>query len=139
MKLQLSFVLMLLLSIGGVTAGCFGRSGRAPAKSITSGKVTYQNTPLQFGEIRFIPQVGPPVQAPIENGVYQVSYKGGVAVGIARVEIDGFRKTGKEIPISPEETVSTFVQFLPEKYNSRTTLSVEITGDRDNTHDFILD
>lgn len=131
--------MMVCLSVAcAALVGCSGASD-APPKAITTGNVTYQGEPVEDGMIRFIPVTGPPVQTQIVNGTYLVDYKGGVALGTARVEIDGFRGTGNVVAVSPEQTQPETEQFIPRKYNEESTLSVEITRDDPNTHDFLLD
>ncbi|WP_437222839.1 hypothetical protein SH661x_002963 [Planctomicrobium sp. SH661] len=131
--------LLLALTFGVGLPGCGSGRGDAPPKSVTRGKVTYQGKPVEKGMIRFIPVAGPPVQTEIINGEYHVTYKGGVALGTASVEIDGYRETGRMIQVGADKSVPDLEQFLPEKFNRTSSLSVVITDAKLNTHDFLLE
>jgi len=136
-----SFLQFYLMAVCGMSLaiGCSAVPDDAPPKAKTAGKVTFQGEPIQNGMIRFIPDVGAPVQTVIVQGEYLIDYKGGVPLGKARVEIDGFRETGEMASVGPDKTVPESVQFLPDQYNKKSTLVVEITGDILNRHDFRLD
>lgn len=117
-------------------AGCQGSDG--PPRSITSGSVAFDGEPVLKGMIRFIPEKGPPVQAEVIDGKYLADYKGGVPVGKSRVEIDGYKETGKTVQISPDRSEPEMKQVIPDKFNEKSTLSVEISTAKTNTHDFDL-
>lgn len=86
MRQHPSFLLIVVLSFW-LTSGC-GRTADGPARRIVEGKVTYQNTPLPYGTIRFVPENNHPVATGlIENGRYRIENKGGVPLGTSRIEI----------------------------------------------------
>ena len=128
-----AFLFLIALSLG---VGCGGTEG--PEKEVTSGSITFDGEPVVAGMIRFVPVSGPPVQAEIVDGKYHADYKGGVVVGPSKVEIDGFRATGKQVQISPDVSEPEMVRFIPEKFNEKSELTVEITKGAPNTHDFNL-
>lgn len=123
-----SFVLMLCL------AGC---GGNGPID--ISGTVTFSGQPLEKGNIAFLPSKGdgPTAATIITNGKYAVR----VALGSKRVKIEGFRILGKKqlyrgSPDSP--MIDDLKQILPDKYNSKSTLTSEITSGKSD-YDFSLE
>ena len=109
------------------------------------GTVTYQEEPLENGLIRFVPDgevlegqvAGKPVFAKIENGAYSISGEKGVTVGKNRVEITSFRGTGQMLETSGGAKEEEQEQFIPEQYNTVSTLSADIKEGQ-NTLDFDL-
>jgi hypothetical protein len=86
--------------------------------------------PLAEGSIQFVPTgdtQGPTAKGLIKYGSYSLPSTAGAVVGRNKVQIEGFRKTGKTYkapnkvkPVPVEE------QYLPATYNSRTTLEVDV-------------
>ncbi|UUO08665.1 hypothetical protein M4951_10180 [Blastopirellula sp. J2-11] len=116
---------MLLAGCGGVQSG--------PERVIVSGKVTYQGAPIENGDILFTPAAGssnPASGAIIENGNYLANNKGGVPIGKFLVKISGFRPSGQPVP---EGDIQPMDQYIPAKYNDRTSLEIEITKDAEGT------
>ena len=126
-------------------AGC-GRSGGLEMV-VVSGTVTYQGKPIEDGDIRFIPTgdtKGPTSGAPIRNGRYEITARGGVPAGIHRVEVFAFRirrgggalegGRGRAPGELPKE------QYLPKKYNDSSELKATIESGRSRiSKDFNLD
>lgn len=123
-------------------AGC-GRSG-GPEMVVVSGTVTYEGTPIEDGEICFVPlgdTKGPTSSAPIHNGRYEVVARGGVPAGTHHVEISAFRIIPNPPPDSrgaaPGEPPKE--QYLPEKYNAKSQSKITIaSGCRQIAQDFDL-
>lgn len=116
-----------------ILAGC----NEGPARAIVAGKVTYKGAPLAKGQIRFLIDNRPSSMGQIENGSYRIDYHGGVPVGSGKVEIEGFEDTAKVVFTGPTgEKVHEAKQILPEKYNKKTELTVEIkNGDNEKNFD----
>jgi hypothetical protein len=101
-----------------------------PKRVDVRGKVTFDGKPVPEGEIRFIPvgpNAGPAAGGSIVQGKYEVGGKGGVSVGKNRVEITAYRvpagvKPDPNVPFVPKE------QYLPEKYNTQSTLEFAVPG-----------
>jgi hypothetical protein len=115
--------LVLVLVPAIVLAGGCGGLKRVPVK----GKVTYDGKPVEEGEITFIPQskdVGPASGSHIKDGNYECSGKGAVLVGKCKVQITGTRvakvKQDPNLPFVPKD------QYIPEKYNKKTTLEFDV-------------
>lgn len=120
-------------------AGC-GANETGPDRSITSGKVSYKGKPVAAGQIRFIPVSGPTAQGSITNGAYLIDQRGGVPLGKCKVELESHEETGKEVAIGAGgKTQKETVQVLASKYNTATTLTVEITKGKPNVHNFDLE
>src|SRR5829696_2114237 len=70
------------------TAGCSRRSGLE--RVVVHGKVTLNGSPVDEGQIHFIPvegTAGPVTSSRIIGGAYECNDKGGVPVGKHRVEL----------------------------------------------------
>jgi hypothetical protein len=104
------------------------------------GKAAYAGKPLENGEIRFFPiegTEGPVSGAPIIDGQYQVTQRGGVPVGTHRVQVEAFRSSQAYPELNAEGGHRE--QYLPAKYNTSSQLTVTIAGDRSVfTYDFDL-
>lgn len=129
-----------------VSLGCGGSLPDEPERVTVSGTVTYDGQPVGDGEVRFVPTKGteaPSSSAIISGGAYKADFKGGVPVGIHRVEIRGYRpKQGaasEEIPgVAEGETVKE--QYLPAKHNTKSALELTVeSGSAPITKDFALE
>jgi hypothetical protein len=116
--------LMWLMGIGAcalaLAGGCRG-DARVPVK----GRVTFAGAPVPKGEIVFHPLgPGPVTGAKIVDGAYEAAGDSAVPAGRCKVDIRAFRpikaKGDANIPFQQEE------QYLPDKYNARTTLEYEV-------------
>jgi hypothetical protein len=116
--------------VGSQLLGC-GHSG--PDKVIVQGEVTYGGEPIANGDILFYPVEGTPGAvsgASISAGRYLADGKGGVPIGKHRVEVRGYRKKAAERSSSNrfEEPGVQREQYLPEKFNTKSTLVVSFDG-----------
>jgi hypothetical protein len=127
-------------------AGC-GSDG--PARAVVVGKVTYQGQPVADGEIRFTPikgTTGPLSVVKIVDGQFRADRLGGVPVATQRVEILAYRADprykGQEKNKPPMYSAAEWppkVQYLPEKYNTKTELEAVVEAGRGEVrHDFEL-
>ena len=97
---------------------------------ITSGRVSYDGDSVSTGVIRFVPAgdtQGPVMSALIAEGNYKIDASGGLPVGEYRVEITATRpsKQGSRLGV-PSFDAAAGRQYIPEKYNSQSGLTVEI-------------
>lgn len=104
-----------------------------------SGVVSYAGQPVQKGSINFLPSdgKGPTAAAIIAGGKYSVK----VAPGRKQVTVEGHKIVGqrhlnRNDPRSP--IVDTLEQILPERYNTKTELTREISSSA-VTYDFALE
>ena len=146
---SLTFLLpLLLLATAALLAGC-GRRGLE--KAVISGRVTYQEQPVEEGNIRFVPirgTKGPATTGTIRQGEYTATARGGVPVGTLRVEIEAYRPIPGAKPYMKEEADGTYrvvpddipkEQFLPPKYNTNSTVEITIeSGSKSVTKDIEL-
>ena len=121
--------------------GCSGQSGRCAV----SGRVTFDRTPVEEGVIVFAPaegSQGPSAGGEIRGGSYVIAESGGpLAGGRYRVEITGYRKTGRRLPEVPggPPAYDEKRNFIPPAFNLDSTLTAEIApGERAATLDFDL-
>lgn len=120
--------------------GLAGCSNSSQAVSVR-GTVTLDGKPLPSGQIVFEPmeqnQQGQLRDTAIRDGVFELSAKQGLQPGIKfKVAIRAFKKTGKKYPAAnPEAAYDEQIQYLPEQYNTATTLTANISAD-DSKNDF---
>jgi hypothetical protein len=115
--------LILPLAVCCLTlVGCGGANG--PKKQMVTGKVTFENTPIDEGRITFRGQDGKigSYSAPIKNGSYSVEAE----VGSYTVEITASRMTGKFVT-TIEGKSEVGEMYIPEKYNSKSKLQKEVS------------
>jgi hypothetical protein len=133
--------LLVILSVAPL-AGCGPKSGLE--KVVVHGEVTYDGQPVANGQIYFIPAKGtkgPVSGAPIKDGKYVAEAKGGVPVGTHQVKIEGYRSRGggAEGDLLSDRGSGAPEQYLPDRYNQKTTLQVSIDGSESSaTQDFKL-
>ncbi len=117
--------MMIGLTLGLILAasGC-GDKSRAMTK--VSGKVTLDGVPVNDGQILFRLTTGEQkgYEAMIKDGTYHLDCE----PGDAKIEITAFRIVpGKFTTVNgPKEPVREM--YIPEKYNSKTTLTRQLTG-----------
>ncbi|HEY1188199.1 MAG TPA: hypothetical protein VGE74_11110 [Gemmata sp.] len=112
-------------------AGCGGASG--PKKMDVSGSVQLDGQPLAEGDIVFIPE---DKTAGAEGGkIKDGKYKMQAREGKNKVEITATRVVpGKKGPMGTEDLLESIV---PEKYNTKSTLSADV-GSGKTEHNFDL-
>ena len=124
-------LIVLLMSF----AGC-GSNSALPLR----GMVTLDDQPVAMGNIVFLPLAsgGPKAAAAIENGSYSIPADQGLKPGKYRVEISWHKPTGRKIPSAdPGMTIDETREAIPAKYNSDSTLTVDLDG-TDKPHNFAL-
>ncbi len=118
--LRLGIVFLLAFSTG---CGSSKSDGLTPAK----GTVTLDGTAVAKGTIRFTPGDGvtPSVDAAIEDGKFSTRLpKGKLTVMINSGKKIGEQRMYEEDPQSPVTDIMK--EIIPEKYNVKSTLSVEV-------------
>lgn len=140
------YATVIASSLAIIAVGGCGRS--MPERAKINGHVTYQGKPIDYGFIVFAPRNSTDdyySQATITNGEYSLEEHGPI-VGTNRVEIHGFRKTGKKAPDIAamrlgQETkmVEVTEPYLPAKYNVASELTVDIKSGANDNVDFNLE
>jgi hypothetical protein len=129
---------------GLMCAAVFLLAGCGDGRVRVRGTVLYDGKPVEEGTIAFEPAngQGPSTGGPIKDGKYDLAGEARATVGEKVVRIIASCKTGRKIPIPPPArpgtTIDERVQCIPSQYNDRSTLRVQVTPGKDNTHDFDL-
>ncbi|WP_439625893.1 hypothetical protein [Gemmata sp.] len=111
-----------------VGSGCSGEKGGE-----VSGKVTYNDAPVEEGEIVFeaIDGNGSPAAGAITSGYYTVA----TTPGPKRVRISALKASGKVDPVmgtAPKEPM------IPKEYNSESKLTAEVKSGKHQGVNFDL-
>jgi len=135
MRLETIVATLLLLMVG-----C---SDGEVERMAVSGKVTIDGQVVETGSITFTSMEngnGQAVGQVIENGRYKILRQAGATPGHYRVEIFGYRKTGRQVPDMdlPGQMTDEAVQFLPPQFNRRSELRVEILNSGNDDLNFEL-
>lgn len=106
------------------------------------GNVTLDGTPLEVGSIVFEPadRTGPVAGGTIKDGKYLLAGDSGVVPGKKIVRINASRNTGRKIEAGPPAPAGTLVDevvYVPDSYNEKSTLSVQVESGA-SSHDFEL-
>jgi predicted small lipoprotein YifL len=113
-----------------VLAGC-GPSG--PTTYPVSGTVAFDGKPVPEGDILFAPAEGSavPDSGNIQDGAFSFRAK----PGRKRVEIEANRESG---PVDPTMGMAPRQSYIPDRYNTQTTLTAEVKPDGENRFSFDL-
>ena len=134
-EVQFSCVVLPLVFVVFLV-GC-GDDGRLPVQ----GKVTVDGVPVENGYIYLTPLPetdGPTTGAKITDGSYKIESGKGVFQGSFQVAIKVWEESKKMTEdFATGEKTKGIQQTLPAKFNTKTELTVEITGDKDS-YDFNL-
>lgn len=133
----LALVAAVFLSANGV--GCGGGGEQGPALYSVKGNVTFDGTPIEKGRIQFrvAEGEGRAYSAEIADGAYQLKTEAGkmnVEVTASRIVPGKFSE-----PASPDEEPQPLGEmYIPENYNTQTTLEAEVKASDDNEIPFTL-
>lgn len=119
-----------------LSAGC-GGAPEGPALYTVTGTVTLDGEPIEEGRIQFREQEGDrrAFSGQIVNGEYSLEAEaGGMDVQIYASRI----VPGKFDTSNPDDPQPVGEMYIPEKYNSRTTLTAEVSAAGDNEIPFEL-
>jgi hypothetical protein len=109
-----------------------GCGNNRPVMYQVTGSVTFDGRPVENGEIIFVSAEGAaPDAGRIDGGIYDLLVK----PGKKRVEIRASRPVvgGKPNPMGP-----VYKDYIPEKFNARSTLVADIEPNDANHFDFEL-
>jgi hypothetical protein len=130
-----------LLLIAVAVAGC-GSAGDGIARQAVSGSVTLDGKPLDHGEITLSPiEQGPSAGGTIAAGAFAIDQSGGPALGKYRAMIVSIRPTGRRVRDAdgpPGSTVDEMANTIPDRYNTRTELEIEVKNQAPNRFTFDL-
>ncbi|MCA9005379.1 MAG: hypothetical protein KDA70_08890 [Planctomycetaceae bacterium] len=130
--------LILILNLLLFT-GCQGGNA-GPETFVVTGEVSFSGKPVEEGQIVFIPTSGNAQRqaATIKNGQYSSE----CTPGKKNVEITAYRfdeSKQEPDPAEPGKTIPARVQYVPEQFNRKTTLTADVTSDGENHFDFKLE
>lgn len=127
-------VLLVLIAILPLS-GC--SSSEKTRGAVLSGTVNWEGSPLEEGTISFLDKA---TNEPATTGIKAGKYSLDLAPGEKKVSITAQKVTGS-VPRDPRDpnspVIETSVQYLPNKYNTRTTLTYTMT-DATATENFDL-
>ena len=122
---------LLMLVICGLAVGCGGKSG--PVKVTVTGKITLDGKPVPNGQVIFNDAAGAVAadSGEIKNGQFSFQSK----LGSKKVSISSMQPTEKKAvvggipgdPISDKNPATVYEDIIPEKYNAKTELKVDVT------------
>ena len=122
----------VLLTIIACLAITLGGCGKKDERFEIRGQVTYQGEPIAEGKILFMPldESRPQAIANILDGEYATASPGGVFVGKYKVQVFGYRGTGKVQDLGElYGTHEQQLQYVPAKFNRETELTLEISSE----------
>ncbi len=111
---------------------CTAAVGCSSDNCAVSGRVTLDGEALSNGRIALRPSAqmaaSRPQSAKIDNGEFSFARSLGIASGSYIVTITTYRKTGRKLKVDEAEALDEHEQYLPEEYNTRSQISVNIRG-----------
>ena len=130
-RIRLAFIAVVSTTL---LFGC-GQSG--PPRFEVSGTITVDGIPVPSGTIGFLPDGvdGPAAGGQITDGSYKIKASQGPTKGPHKVEIRGFRESGKPVAtgiggttVGPSAVANTekIEMYVPDKFNSKTTLKYDV-------------
>ena len=128
--------LAIIVSLAVAWGGCSKKDKQFEIR----GHVTYDGEPVAEGKVLFMPkdESRPQAIAKIVNGEYVTASPGGVFVGGYKVQVFGYRGTGKVQDLGELfGTQEQQEQFIPPKFNHETELIIDIASDK-TEYDFEL-
>lgn len=123
--------------------GCGRRNYDGPTRAAVAGAVAVDGVPVEGGIINLVPlssEGSRKASAPINKGRYDIPEEKGPNLGDCLVEIRWLKPTGRKLQNQgnlADGLVDEMVEAVPEKYNTKTTLHVDIAAGKNN-HDFVL-
>lgn len=121
---------------------CFSGCSPDDSRLAVEGEVTIDGRPLPDGKISFMPLPGtasPTAGGTITDGKFNISNDKGVRPGAFRVEIKALRATGKKTRDDLSgESIDQKRQYIPDRYNENSGLTVDIKDGEANHLTFTL-
>jgi hypothetical protein len=121
----------LVVAAGGCDAG--------PKKYPVAGTVTLDGKPIPDGHLLILPDSATAAEGPEYCPIKDGRYQGAASPGRKRVEIRADRKWHKLVPSDePGKMHYPLMNYIPERYNDQSTLSLEVKPQPENVADFPL-
>lgn len=125
-------VSLLCLVLTGLVGCGGGKAGPTPVD--VKGTVTLDGKPMPDGDIRFVLEGQAPTVFPVSNG----AYSGKANAGKNRVEVRAYRKAAPSPTALATDDPNARVNYLPDRYNSQTTLQAEVKPGAANDFPFTV-
>jgi hypothetical protein len=123
------YILLILLFVG---------CGHSDGRIMITGKVTVDGASLDKGAVTFYPMgSGVSAGASIAGGAYSAR----IIPGRYVVQITADKETGQMVSLFPDKPAEKeYVQYIPTKYNTESTLTIEVEakGKQDFSFDLEL-
>jgi hypothetical protein len=134
-RLHLSAIVLLVSTL--LVAGCGGNSDG----TAVSGNVTLGGAPLDAGRIELLPDggAGKPTGTDITAGKYTFSGDAAVVPGSYKVRISAMKPTGGAVADPDYGSGPAMQESIAEKYNDRTTLTMQVTASGGEPTDFAVE
>jgi len=134
--------LCLGLAAAALIAGCGGGTDDLPRQAV-SGEVKLDGAPMKSGMIQFMPtETGDSTTgaAGIADGKYAIPTSEGLVPGSYQVSVtsDPTPSAGQPTSLMPGDPLPPPKETIPSMYNSKTTLTAEVTKEGPNTFNFDL-
>jgi hypothetical protein len=135
--------LFLLLAAIFLLPTCLGCNRSGLDLQELSGVVSLDGRPIENGSIRFLPVAGDGLASGcvITAGRYRIPLAKGLPPGKYRVQISAADQRGIDPHAPPPkmgEEGAPLKELVPEKYNARTELQVEVKSGGRNVFDFAM-
>jgi hypothetical protein len=141
LRARISAAVALIEALLVVVPGC-GGAGDGIARQAVSGSASLDGKPLDGAQITLIPiQAGPTAGGDIAQGVFAINRSEGPSAGKYRVMIVAIRPTGRQVRDAdgpPGSKVAEMANVIPERYNTKTELEIEVKSQGPNTFTFEL-
>lgn len=124
--------------------GCGGQKPPSQPVAKVKGTITLDNKPLQTGRIIFDASNGQP---PADLDILDGKFEGNAPIGKCKVSITSFKqmtykekleREGKKPMDGPGYDQPSEVNLLPERYNTKSEITREISADKPNDFTFEL-
>jgi len=137
MNMKTNIAVLALMALVTFISGCGGKTG--PEVYSISGMVNLDGQPLPLGSMLFKDPAGEVKSyfATIKDGSYSTELQ----PGKWQVQITAMRESKTETEPSADGSgvVPATEQYLPARYNEKTTLEAVVTSDGENTFNFDLE
>jgi hypothetical protein len=129
-----------ILSCAGSLLTLVLAGGCWSSQTSVEGDVTYDGQPVGVGRILFLPENPKLIKrgGRFENGHYKLATPEGPPAGTHKVEIHWLKPTGKKYRNEFGEELDVLDEGLPDKYNTKSTLTATVKPGR-NVVDFKLE
>lgn len=131
-----------ILGLLTFAVACAGCSGGGVQRAEVSGTVTLNGELVREGSINFFPtkgNTGPEAGGAILDGKFHIPRAKGPVVGMNRVELRAFQKTGNKIQdptAKPGTMTEEIANIFPPEFNTNSVLETDVRPGKNKDVDF---